>query len=123
MKIFTRAKVYHQTFVLVQKKSMNLHLVRLESTAAIKATEKDLFLNNYKKLISENKLRVDAHQLKSVIKLNNFYNKAIDYEINKRSFKLANFSLFDIFTKKQNNELDAPKLQGVYLYGGVGKRF
>lgn len=86
-------------------------IIRYQSN---KASNK--LIQQYTSLVDANLLRQDEHQLKVVHKLNDFYNKLLDYDLNRtNSTSLATY--FKSFISKETKQ---EKLKGIYLYGGVG---
>ena len=105
--------------------SNQTNFVRNSTTAT---TDVNKFLNSYNSLLDNNLLRRDEHQIQSVAKLNEFYNKVLTYDISRNratqpKLTTSNFfgGMFQTKSKsKPRLELREPTLKGVYLYGGVG---
>lgn len=114
---------------LTAQKVYCLHRILIRSLSSKTTThlpERNSFLNSYNSLLENNLIRRDEHQIQSVLKLNDFYNKALTYDITKnrnQPKQNESFTWTGIFKKQQpkkNAELREPSLKGVYLYGGVG---
>ncbi len=90
------------------------------STNSISSITPNKLLNQYKNLVDANLLHRDPHQLNVIHKLNEFYNKIIDYEIEpiKENINLKSYFKNLLFTKTKPNTVtkkDPPKLKGIYL--------
>lgn len=114
---------------LTPQKVFYLHRILSKSLSSKSTTdlpEANKFLNSYNSLLENNLIRRDEHQIQSVLKLNDFFNKTLTYDItqNRNQPKSQNesFSWGSMFKRQQPKKLELrePSLKGVYLYGGVG---
>ena len=85
----------------------------------LNTTATGIIITRYNELVQNKLINYDDHQFKVVLKLNEFYNKIVEFEKpNKGIFVNFKESILKKYSKKKN--LEQPLIKSLYVYGGVG---